>query len=142
MEKIITLKRISSNDQLGTYGVLLDGDYPFCVTLEPPWVPLENGDSTPFLSCIPAGVYEARRTNSPRFGNTFEIFLPGGDPIPGRTDILLHQGNWNRNTSGCILVAEGFGMDGMVERSSAGFREFIYRVTGYQKFLFPISEDY
>jgi len=140
MEKIIRLQRIVSTAHLGTYGVLVDDGQPFCVTLEPPWVPDESGKSTPFKSCIPPGLYEAHRINSPRFGNTFQVMnVEEGH----RTHILFHKGNaWKSDTLGCILLAEGYGGAGIIERSREGFREFMDRTRGLTKFLFQVTEDY
>jgi len=140
MGKIIRLQRIVSTAKLGTYGVLVDNGVPFCVTLEPPWVPDESGKSTPFISCIPKGLYEAHRTSSPRHGNTFQVMnVEEGN----RTHIVFHKGNaWRSDTLGCILLAEGYGGAGAIERSREGFREFIDRTRGIEKFLLQVTEDY
>jgi hypothetical protein len=51
-------------------------------------------------SCIPAGVYTLKRTTYHRYGiPTFEV-----TNVPGRSRILIHAGNSEEDTAGCILV--------------------------------------
>ncbi len=54
------------------------------------------------ISCIPEGEYEVHRIYSPRFGKCFHI-----QDVPGRSEILIHKGNYNKDTHGCILVGMG-----------------------------------
>ena len=51
------------------------------------------------ISCIPEGSYEVHRIYSPKFGNCFHV-----QDVPDRTAILIHKGNYNKDTRGCILV--------------------------------------
>ena len=136
---IVKLKRIATSEERGTFGVLLDGQEPFCVTLEPPLILQEDGKTTPNISCIPPGVYVTSRVDSPRFGKTYEV----KDVESGhRTHILFHKGNSaKKDTKGCILVAEGFGFSG-VERSAQGFTEFMERLEGNEHFILQITEEY
>jgi hypothetical protein len=95
----------------GTFGTLsLDG-VPFAVTLENPWI-----NNQPFVSCIPAGTYRAKRCrssaeydyrDSPKYGNTFVI-----ENVENRSKILFHWGNLEKHTQGCILVGSYFGQLG------------------------------
>jgi len=134
-----TLKRISSTKH-GTFGVLLDGDTQFAVTVEPPWK-----DNTPFISCIPAGWYICERHQSPKYGDTFLI-----TNVPKRTFIVFHKGNWGAphsleksDTEGCIVVAEQFeNLDGVpaVRSSWKGFKEFLQRTNGINRFQFTIKD--
>lgn len=93
------LKRVSSTSQ-GTFGVLLDPDgSPICVTLEDPWKNNEVG-----RSCIPEGTYEC----APHTGTKYKDVWLVKD-VPGRSAILIHQGNTQEDTRGCILVGRRFG---------------------------------
>ena len=67
-----------------------------CFTLELPW--LANAQN---ISCIPAGTYECEKYHSPNHG-----YCVGIKNVAGRTQVLIHKGNFNRNTKGCILVGE------------------------------------
>lgn len=82
----------------GTFGVFLDDDIPFCVTLELPWKNNERGKS-----CIPADSYICKRVDSPKFGDTFEV-----QKVPGRSLIRFHSVNIPKDTHGCIGLAEMF----------------------------------
>lgn len=65
-----------------------------CVTLELAWK-----DNKANLSCIPKGFYVVKQYISQKFGRCFKILN-----VLGRSDILIHAGNFNRDTHGCILV--------------------------------------
>lgn len=54
------------------------------------------------ISCIPEGKYEVHRIYSPKFGKCFHL-----QDVPGRSEILIHKGNYNKDTHGCILVGMG-----------------------------------
>ena len=129
--KLISMKRVATSDA-GTFGVIMDEGKPFCVTCELPWK-----DNAANISSIPAGVYEAVRVDSPRFGNTFEVVN-----VRGRSHILFHRGNSIKDSKGCILLAEGFGPDEHVERSRNAFSEFLDRTQDYSKFILQIQEAY
>ncbi|MEN6388839.1 MAG: DUF5675 family protein [Syntrophomonas sp.] len=51
------------------------------------------------ISCIPEGKYEVHRIYSPKFGKCFHV-----QEVPGRSEILIHKGNYNKDTHGCILI--------------------------------------
>lgn len=54
------------------------------------------------ISCIPEGKYEVHRIYSPKFGKCFHV-----QDVPGRSEILIHKGNYNKDTHGCILIGMG-----------------------------------
>lgn len=88
---IISLVR-HSYAEAGTLGVLMVGGRRF-FTVECPWLQNRVG-----VSCIPEGLYECKRVESPRFGGTFEIV------VPGRTHILFHAANFPDELSGCVAL--------------------------------------
>lgn len=51
------------------------------------------------ISCIPAANYQCDIVNSPKFGRVYQV-----KDVPNRSHILIHAGNWTKDTSGCILV--------------------------------------
>tara|TARA_R100001244_G_scaffold132173_1_gene107407 strand:+ start:1366 stop:1773 length:408 start_codon:yes stop_codon:yes gene_type:complete len=70
-----------------------------CVTLELPWkANMRN------ISCIPKGVYKCKHRSSEKYKN--HIIL---QDVPNRRYILIHYGNYNTDTRGCILVGSRFG---------------------------------
>ena len=84
----------------GTFGWLYAGGLQFA-TCEDDWK-----DNAPNESCIPAGTYKIHRTVYVKHG--YETFEIAG--VPNRTRILIHPGNSEEDTQGCILVGmrQGF----------------------------------
>lgn len=93
-ELIVRLKTIST--PTATIGYLSAGGLFECFTLELPWL-----DNARNISCISAGDYDVVRHVSPSKGECFKIL-----DVPGRTDVLIHVGNFTRNSNGCILVGK------------------------------------
>ena len=128
----MTLKRVALLPR-ATFGVLLDGGLPFCVTVERPWKNNERG-----VSCIPAGTYVCRRVNSPKFGDTFEV-----TEVPNRSSILFHKGNVAEDSHGCIVLGEQFesllGVPAVLASGKA-FKEFLERTSTVDEFDLTIVE--
>lgn len=126
------LIRLEKSDE-GTFGVLkLDGKV-YCVTLEP-----EDKDNAQGVSCIPEGTYRCKRVDSPRFGNTFEI-----TNVPGRSHILLHPGNLEDDTQGCVLLGKHFGFlrhKRGVMNSGATFKAFMIGTADQDEFDIHITD--
>lgn len=97
---ILRLKRVTRSSRF-TMGVLIKEDtgVPICVTLENPWL-----NNKPFKSCIPPGIYRVERF----YGNKFD-YAYGLVDVKDRSVILIHKGNTETDTSGCILVGTNFG---------------------------------
>lgn len=87
------------------------------------------------ISCIPNGVYKARKYTSKAKGTT------GGktlviENVPNRTGILFHIGNYPEDSLGCILLGDSFSVEGrkMILNSGsavARFREAIAAATHF-----------
>lgn len=97
----LVLKRILFSDD-GAAGVLICGNQPVCLTLEEDWRDNQKG-----ISCIPEGSYLCRRRTTAAHGETFEV-----TEVPGRTGILIHSGNTEMDTEGCILPGMEYGSIG------------------------------
>lgn len=101
METLL-LNRLRTSDE-GTFGELLRDTYSgplrIAVTCELPW-----NENLPGLSCIPFGSYLCRPHFGDKFKNVWELAQ-----VPGRSDILIHNGNTVQDTDGCILVGAHFG---------------------------------
>ncbi len=116
----------------GTFGMMLDGAIPFCLTLERIWINNEKEKS-----CIPGGNYICRRVNSPKFGNTFEIC-----DVPNRSNILFHKGNLMDDSHGCVILGEQFeplNGENAVLASGKGFGEFLQRTQEIDEFQLIIK---
>lgn len=129
--RTLILKRIAFTPD-GIFGVLLDENIPFALTLELPWK--ENQRS---ISCIPEDSYICKRIVTPKHGETFTV-----TNVPNRDAILFHSGNTSADSQGCILVAEEFGeLNGKtaVLSSKKGFLEFMDRLKGVNEFRLIIQ---
>lgn len=108
--KTLTLQRITET-MWGTFGALYSGNDFLCATLERKWE-----DDKPDISSIPAGEYTSKRTNSPHFGNTFEIV-----GVKDRSAILFHKGNYQTDSKGCVIIATGYApLNGQLAVTSSG----------------------
>ena len=66
-------------------------------TLELPWKQNQRR-----ISCIPEGAYRCIPHTSPKFGRCFWL-----QDVPGRSEILIHPGNFTSQILGCILPGTG-----------------------------------
>jgi hypothetical protein len=130
--KMITyiLQRLSSND-ICTLGVIKDEkNNPFMDTLELPWLNNQHN-----ISCIPTGIYNCARTIHPKHGEVFQVM-----DVPDRNDILIHVGNFPKDTNGCILVGLSFTSEASIGESRIAFKKFMDRLDGVEKFTLKIQE--
>jgi hypothetical protein len=94
------IRVIDDPEDLGTFGVMVDpAGKVLCRSGELSWD--ENKRNT---SCIPPGVYDVEPHESPKFGKCFLV-----QGVPGRSDILIHSGNWcgRKGVSGVLSSTEG-----------------------------------
>lgn len=94
------ISRTYGNIQTTGKMIVFDGDHKIMenYTLELPW----NGNQHN-SSCIPEGKYKVTKIYSPKFGKCFLLH-----DVPDRSAILIHKGNYNTDTRGCILVGNCF----------------------------------
>ena len=83
------------------------------------------------ISCIPEGKYIVQRIYSPKFGNCFHL-----QDVPGRTAILIHRGNYTKDTRGCILV----GMN-HIDIDGDGLKDVSDSTTAMTKLLNTITDN-
>ena len=107
----------------------------FCVTLEP-----YDRDNASGISNINAQQYICKKIISPKFGETFEI-----TNVQGRTEVVIHPGNFDDNTEACVLLAQHFGKLGYrraILNSGATFRKFMELMKYEDEFMLTIIECY
>lgn len=92
----ITITRFKQDDYQTLGDLTIDGDEFTCKTLELPWL-----DNQRNISCIPAGTYQVEKRNSDKFDDHFHLLS-----VPDRDLILIHHGNYKKDTEGCILVGK------------------------------------
>lgn len=86
-----------------TLGILYDAyDKEICRTLENPW-----RNNLPSISSIPEGIYTCKKFSGNKYKDVWEL-----QGVPGRSAILIHNGNIERHTRGCILVGQKWGFLG------------------------------
>jgi hypothetical protein len=131
------LKRVFENES-GTWGVIANaskrGYIPFALTLERRW--LQNAEN---VSCVPYGTYEAELY----YSNKFNMWTYRLIDVPGRSGILLHKGNFDLDSQGCILLGEMFEpIDGKpaLQRSGKAFDEFMGLTAEAQRINIEIKD--
>jgi hypothetical protein len=119
-----------------TNGLLfIDGLFE-CYTLEDQYQAVKVMHET----CIPEGTYDIKFRKeggfhtrySAKYGNSHYGMLHLQD-VPNFTYILIHSGNTDEHTSGCILTGEtqqdlDMGKDGFVGRSSVSYKKMYRKV--------------
>jgi len=75
-------------------------------TLEPPW-----RDNAPRVSCVPSGTYQialqpSEKTSQATNGRQRTAWFL--QSVPNRSSVLIHPGNFESDTKGCILVGLAF----------------------------------
>lgn len=133
----LTLRRTDFRED-GVFGVLLDEKgKQIAVTLEHACDSgLGNGSYAPKL---PPGKYECKRGIHKLHNNipfeTFEVL-----DVPGHKGILLHVGNYNKDSDGCILLGRGYGGDPrMISNSRMTFAAFMGLQLGLTKFILTVT---
>ena len=81
-------------------------------------------------TAIPTGTYKIdMSTYSPRFGKKswaqpYGGFIPRLVNVPGYLGVLIHPGNTNKDTSGCILIGKN-SVKGQVTESQNAFHKLM-----------------
>ena len=105
----IEVKRIAKRSTYTIGKMYIDGNY-FCDTLEDVDRGINQKDSLDTIkkikvagaTAIPTGAYNVIVNMSPKFQRN----LPRLIDVPGFEGILIHRGNTDKDTAGCILVGE------------------------------------
>ena len=121
--RVFTVLRVKDHPDRGTFGVFIDEDegLPFAVTIER--LPIPEGEYILKRDYYHAGKYVV-----------FEI-----TGIPGRDRVLIHRGNIDDHSKGCVIIGESFSpiylekekrWDYGVLASGAAFQEFMEKLKG------------
>lgn len=137
----LTLQRTAYTKN-GIFGQLTSDDgIKACVTLEHAY---EQPDGS-FQPKTPAGVFTCVRgqhqlEHMTKPFETFEI-----TNVPGHTNILLHVGNYNNDSEGCVLVGiyvqtDDQGQFVCIKQSHAAFQHLMALQNGIDKFQLTIVD--
>jgi hypothetical protein len=97
-------------DNYGIHGQIKSEDGTIlCYTIERPWL-----DNAPMVSCIPEGVYDCIPHDSPAHPDTYEI-----TNVPKRSAILLHTGNTESDSAGCVILGLVPTVQGVLQSAKA-----------------------
>ena len=94
-------------------------------TLELPWK-----DNEKRVSCIPKGVYEVKKRHTEESKYKYE-HLHILD-VENRELILLHIGNYPKNSKGCILLGNTRALN-FVGESRKAFYKLMYDLTSFER---------
>ncbi len=131
--QIVTLTRSFQNDKVTMGALRVNGvQHDPIYTLENPW----KGNK-PYISCIPADSYVCRPFTGSKFKRVYAL-----DGVVDRSAILIHVGNVEEDTSGCILIGLAAGeLNGepAVLNSRAAMK-CLKRLLGTDQFILTIKE--
>lgn len=97
MQIVITRTEENDTQTIGELKVYTDKLLFEAKTLELPW-----RENQRMISRIPSNHYKAVKNISQKHGKSIWI-----QDVEGRSEILIHKGNFHSETLGCILVGEG-----------------------------------
>lgn len=127
----------TSFEASGIYGVLQQDDgTQVAVTLEHAYLQ-DDGTYAPKL---PDGSYTCQRgmwtlDHIPTPFEAFQIM-----DVPNHTDILLHVGNYNKDSAGCVLLGQSRHGD-MIIHSGVTFKTFMDMMAGIDTFQLDVSTN-
>ena len=100
----LELHRVKQTGKNTQGSLFIDGVFE-CITLEDTVRP--DGVKVPHETAIPAGTYDVILATSPKFGRIMPRLLN----VPNFDGVLIHPGNTEEDTWGCILVGGSFTYD-------------------------------
>lgn len=135
MNLTLTRKKFAAD---GVFGELVsdDGSF-FAITLEHAYPQRKK-----YKSKIPPGEYKCvRGIHRLKDLVEFETFEVMG--VPGCTGIIIHVGNYNEDSEGCILVGSAYGNRAnggqMITSSKQKFTEFMNMQKGVDEFILKVE---
>lgn len=124
-----------TRNKFAMYGILgsISGAAFECLSLEHAYQQSDNS----YKPKLPDGVYTCvRGTHMLHNLVPFETFEITG--VPGATGILLHKGNYNKDSEGCVLLGDSLGA-GCILDSADAFERFLKSQSGVDKFILTVD---
>lgn len=91
-------------DKTATLGKWTGGGLEICATIEPPWRDNQRDNSKTKeneASCIPEGIYKCVPFSGTHHQDVWQVL-----GVPGRSEVLIHHGNYAYQSKACILVGD------------------------------------
>lgn len=137
----ILIKRIAKTDTYTIGNLYLDGQF-FCNTLEDTDRRLSDNQSLLYIkakkifskTAIPTGTYKVELTYSPRFKRILPLIVG----VKGFDGIRIHQGNFPKNTEGCILVGKNT-FKGGISESKETLEKLLKKLDGQKEINITIE---
>ncbi|MGF1836523.1 DUF5675 family protein [Photobacterium sanguinicancri] len=133
----INVKRIKQFGETTLGKLTIEGVNKSWFVLEPggPDSKVENSDKR-----IAAGAYKVKPFTGNRYKNVYEL-----KNVPGRKYILIHPGNYHKNTEGCLMAGKTWGVlkdsHFYVGNSKAAIKEIFSEMSKYQDIEIKITNQ-
>lgn len=132
---IIHVKRIKQLGETTLGKLTIEGKNKSWFVLEPagPDSIVEGSDKR-----IKAGTYKVLPYRSPKYPNVYEL-----QNVPGRSFILIHSGNYHKDTLGCLMPGKMWGSVGdkhyYVGNSKAALKEIFSEISNHRNVKITIT---
>ena len=115
MKKILIRRILSNKNKTLSEGMIMDDQQKLFEFkgIELPW-----RDNKPRVSCIPANLYQCTAVRRSSNGK-YAILI---HDVPGRSEIMIHTGNYARQLLGCLAPGREFAdidKDGIIDVTSS-----------------------
>tara|TARA_R110002020_G_scaffold162915_1_gene348814 strand:- start:6624 stop:7025 length:402 start_codon:yes stop_codon:yes gene_type:complete len=125
MKANILIIRDEFNDKSTLGKLYLNGEF-YGHTLELSWK-----DNKKSVSCVPKGVYGARKRSGDESGKYKYQHIEILD-VPDRSKILIHIGNYPKSTKGCVLLGNTRALN-FVGDSRKAFYKLMYDLQDFEE---------
>lgn len=137
----ITVKRIAKLNDYTIGNLYLDGQF-FCNTLEDTDRGLKDSQNLLYIkskkifskTAIPTGTYKVLLTYSFRFKRVLPLIVG----VKGFDGIRIHQGNFPKDTEGCILVGKN-NFKGGISESKETLEKLLKKLEGQKDIYITIK---
>lgn len=124
----------TSYEESGIYGILSQDDgSQIAVTLEHAY----QQDDGSFAPKTPSGIYQCVLGQHELASMTAPFQTYEITNVPGHSNILIHMGNYNADSEGCVLVGANR-VDNMITNSRVTFASFMESMAGIDSFQLEI----
>ena len=114
----VKLERFLETEESTIGKIYINGEH-FCYSLE-----LPDKNNEPFISRIPEGQYQCLPYSSKKYPDVVEL-----QNVKNRSKILIHAGNYPKDTQGCIILGYTSYKKNYVGTSKKALKEFFKKTS-------------